>query len=36
MKKDGIPEDFVLAVVSLFKGARTKVKVGRHLSDEFE
>ena len=36
MRKKGIPEALVRALVSLYKGARTKVKVGTHLSEEFE
>ena len=30
-----IPEALVCAVMSLYKGAKTKVKVGTHLSEEF-
>ena len=33
MRKKGIPGALVM---SLYKGARTKVKVGAHLSEEFE
>ena len=33
MRKKGIPE---AVVMSLYKGARKKVKVGAHLSEEFE
>ena len=36
MRKKGIPEALVGAVMSLYKGAKTKVKVGTHLSEEFE
>ena len=36
MRKKGIPEASVTAVMSLCKGARTKVKVGTHLPEEFE
>ena len=36
MRKKGIPEALVRAVMSLYKGAKTKVKVGTHLSEEFE
>ena len=36
MKKKGIPETLDTAVMSLYRGARTKVKVGRHLSEEIE
>ena len=32
MRKKGIPEALLTAVMSLYKGARTKVKVGRRLS----
>ena len=31
-----IPEALVRAVMSLYKGVRTKVKVGTHLSEELE
>ena len=31
-----IPEALVRAVMSLYKGSKTKVKVGTHLSEEFE
>ena len=34
MRKKGISEALVTAVMSLYKGARTKVKVGTHLSEE--
>ena len=36
MRKKGIPEALVTAVMSLYKGARTKVKVVSHFSEEFE
>ena len=36
MNKKGIPEAMVTAVMSLYKGAQTKVKVGTHLCEEFE
>ena len=36
MRKKGIPEALFTAVMSLYKGARTKVKVGTHLSEELE
>ena len=36
MRKKGIPEALVIAVMSLYKGAKTKVKVGAHLSEEFD
>ena len=36
MRKKGIPEALATAVTSLCIGARTKVKVGTHLSEEFE
>ena len=36
MRKKGIPEALVVSVMSLCKGARTKVKVGTHFSEEFE
>ena len=32
MRKKGIPEALVRAVMSLYKGARTKVNVGTHKS----
>ena len=32
----GIPEALVRAAINLYKGARTKVKVGTHLSEECE
>ena len=36
MRKKCIPEALVRAVMSLYEGAMTKVKVGTHLSEEFE
>ena len=36
MRKKCIQEALFTAVMSLYKGARTKVKVGTHLSEEFE
>ena len=36
MRKKGIPETLVTAVMSLYKGAGTNVKVGINFSDEFE
>ena len=36
MRKKGISEAFVRALMSLYTGARTKLKVGTHLSEEFE
>ena len=36
MRKKVIPEALVTAVMSLYKGARAKVKVGTHFSEEFE
>ena len=35
MRKKCIPEALVRAEMSLYKGARTKVKVGKYLSEEF-
>ena len=35
MSMKGIPETFVTAVMSLCRGARTKVKVGTHFFEEF-
>ena len=35
-RKKGIPEALARAVMSLYRGERTKVKVGTHLSEEFE
>ena len=36
MRKKGIPVALVTAVMSLYNGSNIKVKVGTHLSDEFE
>ena len=36
MRKKGIPEVLVRAVMSLYEGARTRVRVGSTTSDEFE
>ena len=36
MIKKGIPQALVGAVISLYKGARTKLNVAAHLSEEFE
>ena len=36
MRKKGIPEVMVRAVMSLNKGAKTRVRVGLELSEEFE
>ena len=36
MRKKGIPKALATAVMSLYKGARTKVKVGTHFSEELE
>ena len=36
MRKKGIPEALATAVMSLYKDARTKVKVGTHFSEELE
>ena len=36
MRKKVIPEALVTAMMSLYKGARTKVKVGTHFSEELE
>ena len=35
MKKKGLPEILVKAVLSLYEGAETKVRVGSSLSEEF-
>mgnify|MGYP001792478894 CR=1 FL=1 len=36
MRKKGIPEVMVRAVISLHEGADTRVRVGLELSEEFE
>ena len=36
MRKKGIPEVMVRAVMSLYESAKTKVRVGLELSKEFE
>ena len=36
MRKRGIPEAMVRAVMSLYEGAKTRVRVGLKLSKEFE
>ena len=36
MRKRGIPDAMVRAVMSLYGGARTRVRVGLELSEEFE
>ena len=36
MMKRGMPEVLVRAVMSLYKGAKTRVRVGSELSEEFE
>ena len=36
MRKRGIPEAMVRAVISLYEGAKTRVRVGLELSEEFE
>ena len=35
MRKKGLPEILVKAVMSLYEGAKTKVRVGSGLSEEF-
>ena len=36
MRKKGIPEVLVRSVMSLYEGAKTRVRVDSELSDEFE
>ena len=36
MRKKGIPELMVRAVMSLYEGAKTRARVGLELSEEFE
>ena len=36
MRKKGIPEALVTAVMNMYRGARTKVKAGTHFYEEFE
>ena len=36
MRKRGIPEAMVRAVISLYEGAKTRVRVGLELSQDFE
>ena len=36
LRKRGIPEAMVRAVMSLYEGAKTSVRVGLELSEEFE
>ena len=36
MRKRGIPEAMERAVMSLYEGAKTRVRVGLELSEEFE
>ena len=36
MRKSGIPEVMVRAVMNLYEGAKTRVRVGLELSEEFE
>ena len=35
LRKKGLPEMLVIAVMSLYEGAKTKVRVGTELSEEF-
>ena len=35
MRRKGIPEVLVRAVINLYKGAKTKYKVGTHFSEVF-
>lgn len=36
MRKKGIPEALIRAVMSLYEGAKTRVRVGSMMSEEFE
>ena len=36
MRKRGVPEVMVRAVMSLYEGVKTRVGVGQELSEEFE
>ena len=36
ISKRGIPEAMVIAVMSLYEGTKTRVRVGLELSEEFE
>ena len=36
MRKRGIPEGMVRAVMNLYEGAKTRVRVGLELSEDFE
>ena len=36
LRKKGLPEALVIAVMSLYEGSRTKVRVGSGLSEEFD
>ena len=36
LRKKGIPDVFVRSVMSLYEGAKTRVRVDCELSDEFE